>query len=200
MLLKQRVAVPHQLVPGRWLVWAAEIAARTRSQAYCIAEQAGWVNVVFFAYACSTSTSRSENSTSAGWSGHCRPSSVLSMIRHAMTRLMEMARLRRSAVLCCRASIRQPLLSTRCKSSMRHLRQYQRKPFLRLLNGRDGVRTALTILISPQAQPLRATLSKIGCRIQEVTRKSSEFVGLSWIDYYRLIFLYTIKLASEFGG
>ena len=38
-----------------------------------------------------------------------------------------MARLRRSAVLCCRASIRQPLLSTRCQSSMRHLRQYQRK-------------------------------------------------------------------------
>ena len=72
------------MVPGRWIVWAAEIAAQTRSQAYGIAEQSGWAGAVFFAYARSTSPSMSENSTSAGRSGHCLPSKVISMIRHAV--------------------------------------------------------------------------------------------------------------------
>lgn len=38
-----------------------------------------------------------------------------------------MARFKRAAVLCCSASMRQPLLSTRCQSSMRQRRPYQRR-------------------------------------------------------------------------
>jgi hypothetical protein len=60
------------------------------------------------------------------------------MMRHAMTRLMAMARLSRPAVLCCRASMRQPLLRTRCQSSVRQRRQY-------LYRFRDQISDALRV-------------------------------------------------------
>ena len=48
-------------------------------------------------------------------------------MRHAITILMAIARWRRSTVLWARCSIRQPDLMTRCQSSIRQRRQYQRK-------------------------------------------------------------------------
>ena len=60
-----------------------------------------WVGQCFFfaAWALNTSISISENSTSAGSSGHALPSRVISMMRQAITILIAMPRLKRSAVL-----------------------------------------------------------------------------------------------------
>ena len=114
-------------MPWRRIPCAPDVAAESGYEAYGIAQPSRLVDSFFFAYAFSTSISESENNSSAGRSGPARPSSVISMIRQAITRLMAMARLSRSAVLCCRASMRQPLFSTRCQSSMRQRRQYQRR-------------------------------------------------------------------------
>jgi hypothetical protein len=60
---------------------------------------AGEVQCFFFAaWALNTSISISENSTSAGSSGHSLPSRVISMRRQAITILIAMPRFNRSAV------------------------------------------------------------------------------------------------------
>ena len=71
----------------------------------------------------------SENNTSGGNSGISLPMSVISIIRHAITRFIAIARLSRPAVLCARASIPHPDFSTRCQSSMRQRRQYHSMHF-----------------------------------------------------------------------
>ena len=69
----------------------------------------------------------SENRSSGGSPGHCRPSNVISMMRHPISKLMAIARLSLTALLCCKFSMPQPLLRTRCQSSIRQRRQYQRR-------------------------------------------------------------------------
>jgi len=118
---------PHDLVVWRRIACTPDIAAESACEAYGIAQPSRFVESVLFSQACSTSVSEPENNSSAGRSGPVRPSSVISMIRRAITKLMAMALWSRSAVLCCRASMRQALFSRRCQSSMRQRRQYQRK-------------------------------------------------------------------------
>lgn len=71
----------------------------------------------------------SENNTSGGNSGISLPMSVISIIRHAITRFIAIAPLSCPAVLCARASIPHPDFSTRCQSSMRQRRQYHSMHF-----------------------------------------------------------------------
>ena len=86
----------------------------------------GWraISCAFFATAPRTWSSRSLNGRSGGNSGCSLPSSVISMIRHAMTRLMAMARRNRPAVWWPSSSMRHPDFNTRCQSSIRQRRHF----------------------------------------------------------------------------